>query len=248
MCLINLLLKKVGLERSITAGYTGHIMTEALIELAHVWKIFGEAEAATVAVRDVSLTIDKGEFVAIMGASGSGKSTLMYQIGILDVPTRGEIYIKDHRISEMDENERARLRRDVLGFVFQQFNLVPTFTVLENVEVPMVLRNVDESERRERAKTLLDSLELGHRLDYYPNQLSGGQQQRVAIARALANDPEIILADEPTGNLDTKSGEMVFDILTALHDQGKTIVLVTHDPNLARRAERTIRIQDGAVV
>ena len=247
MCLINLLLKKVGLERSITAGYTGHIMTEALIELAHVWKIFGEAEAATVAVRDVSLTIDKGEFVAIMGASGSGKSTLMYQIGILDVPTRGEICIKDHRISEMDENERARLRRDVLGFVFQQFNLVPTFTVLENVEVPMVLRNVDESERRERAKTLLDSLELGHRLDYYPNQLSGGQQQ-VAIARALANDPEIILADEPTGNLDTKSGEMVFDILTALHDQGKTIVLVTHDPNLARRAERTIRIQDGAVV
>ena len=219
-----------------------------LIEVRDLWKIYRMGEVEVHALRGVSFDVERGEFVAIMGASGSGKSTLMYQIGILDVPTRGEIYIKDHRISEMDENERARLRRDVLGFVFQQFNLVPTFTVLENVEVPMVLRNVDESERRERAKTLLDSLELGHRLDYYPNQLSGGQQQRVAIARALANDPEIILADEPTGNLDTKSGEMVFDILTALHDQGKTIVLVTHDPNLARRAERTIRIQDGAVV
>jgi len=223
-------------------------MTEALIELVHVWKIFGEGEAETAAVRDVSLVIEKGEFVAIMGASGSGKSTLMNQIGILDTPTRGDVFIKHHKVSDMSENERARVRREVLGFVFQQFNLIPTFTVIENVEVPMVLQEMEVDERRERAGSILDSLELGHRLNYYPSQLSGGQQQRVAIARALANDPEIILADEPTGNLDTKSGAMVFDILNDLHDQGKTIVLITHDPNLAGKTERTIQMQDGEVV
>ena len=223
-------------------------MTEALIELVHVWKIFGEGEAETDAVRDVSLTVEKGEFVAIMGASGSGKSTLMNQIGILDTPTRGDVFIKHHKVSDMSENERARVRREELGFVFQQFNLIPTFTVLENVEIPMVLREVEVDERRERAGSILDSLELGHRLNYYPSQLSGGQQQRVAIARALANDPAIILADEPTGNLDTKSGVMVFDILNDLHDQGKTIVLITHDQSLAQKTERTIRMQDGEVV
>ena len=223
-------------------------MTEALIELVHVWKIFGEGEAETAAIRDVSLVIENGEFVAIMGASGSGKSTLMNQIGILDTPTRGDVFIKHHKVSDMSENERARVRREELGFVFQQFNLIPTFTVLENVEIPMVLREVEMDERREKATSILDSLELGHRLKYYPNQLSGGQQQRVAIARALANDPAIILADEPTGNLDTKSGAMVFDILNDLHDQGKTIVLITHDPNLAQKTERTIRMQDGEVV
>jgi len=226
----------------------GIAMTEALIELVHVWKIFGEGEAETAAVRDVSLVIENGEFVAIMGASGSGKSTLMNQIGILDTPTRGDIFIKRHKVSDMSENERARVRREELGFVFQQFNLIPTFTVLENVEIPMVLQEVEVDERRERAGSILDSLELGHRLNYYPSQLSGGQQQRVAIARALANDPEIILADEPTGNLDTKSGTMVFDILNSLRDQGKTIVLITHDPNLAGKTERTIRMQDGEVV
>ena len=223
-------------------------MTEALIELVHVWKIFGEGEAETAAVRDVSLVVEKGEFVAIMGASGSGKSTLMNQIGILDTPTRGDVFIKHHKVSDMSENERARVRREELGFVFQQFNLIPTFTVLENVEIPMVLREVEVDERRERAGSILDSLELGHRLNYYPSQLSGGQQQRVAIARALVNDPAIILADEPTGNLDTKSGVMVFDILNSLHDQGKTIVLITHDQSLAQKTERTIRIQDGEVV
>ena len=223
-------------------------MTEALIELVHVWKIFGEGEAETAAVRDVSLTVERGEFVAIIGASGSGKSTLMNQIGILDTPTRGDVFIKHHKVSDMSENERARVRREELGFVFQQFNLIPTFTVLENVEVPMVLKEVEMDERRERAGSILDSLELGHRLNYYPSQLSGGQQQRVAIARALVNDPAIILADEPTGNLDTKSGAMVFDILNSLHDQGKTIVLITHDQSLAQKTERTIRIQDGEVV
>ncbi len=223
-------------------------MTEALIELVHVWKIFGEGEAETDAVRDVSLTVEKGEFVAIMGASGSGKSTLMNQIGILDTPTRGDVFIKHHKVSDMSENERARVRREELGFVFQQFNLIPTFTVLENVEIPMVLKEVEMDERREKAGSILDSLELGHRLNYYPSQLSGGQQQRVAIARALANDPAIILADEPTGNLDTKSGVMVFDILNDLHDQGKTIVLITHDQSLAQKTERTIRMQDGEVV
>ena len=223
-------------------------MTEALIELVHVWKIFGEGEAETAAVRDVSLVIEKGEFVAIIGASGSGKSTLMNQIGILDTPTRGDVFIKHHKVSDMSENERARERREELGFVFQQFNLIPTFTVLENVEIPMVLKEMEIDERREKAGSILDSLELGHRLNYYPNQLSGGQQQRVAIARALANDPAIILADEPTGNLDTKSGAMVFDILNSLHDRGKTIVLITHDQRLAQKTERTIQIQDGEVV
>jgi len=223
-------------------------MTEALIELVHIWKIFGEGEAETAAVRDVSLVIEKGEFAAIMGASGSGKSTLMNQIGILDTPTRGDVFINRHKVSDMSENERARVRRVELGFVFQQFNLIPTFTVLENVEIPMVLKEVEIDERRERAGSILDSLELGHRLNYYPSQLSGGQQQRVAIARALVNDPAIILADEPTGNLDTKSGTMVFDILNSLRDQGKTIVLITHDPNLAGKTERTIRMQDGEVV
>jgi len=223
-------------------------MTEALIELVHVWKIFGGGEAATAAVRDVSLTVERGEFVAIVGASGSGKSTLMNQIGILDTPTRGDVFIKHHKVSDMDENERARFRREVLGFVFQQFNLIPTFTVLENVEIPMVLKDMEMDERREKARSILSSLELGHRLDYYPSQLSGGQQQRVAIARALANDPEIILADEPTGNLDTKSGAMVFDILSDLHDRGKTIVLITHDQSLAGETDRIIRVQDGEIV
>ncbi|HDJ38175.1 MAG TPA: ABC transporter ATP-binding protein [Methanosarcinales archaeon] len=219
-----------------------------MIELVHLWKTFGEGEAAVVAVRDVSLTIERGEFVSIIGASGSGKSTLMYQIGILDTPTMGDVYINHNKVSDMGENERARVRREVLGFVFQQFNLIPTLTVLENVEIPMVLRDMGVDERKEKAETLLKSLELGHRLNYYPNQLSGGQQQRVAIARALANNPEIILADEPTGNLDTKSGAVVFDILKSLNDQGKTIVLITHDPDLARKTERTIRMVDGAVV
>ena len=219
-----------------------------MIELVHLWKTFGEGEAAVVAVRDVSLTIERGEFVSIIGASGSGKSTLMYQIGILDTPTMGDVYINRNKVSDMSESERARVRREVLGFVFQQFNLIPTLTVLENVEIPMVLRDMGVDERKEIAETILKSLELGHRLNYYPNQLSGGQQQRVAIARALANNPDILLADEPTGNLDTKSGAVVFDILKSLNDQGKTIVLITHDPDLARKTERTIRMVDGAVV
>ena len=222
--------------------------TESMIELVHLWKTFGEGEAAVVAVRDVSLTIERGEFVSIIGASGSGKSTLMYQIGILDTPTMGDVYINRNKVSDMGENERARVRREVLGFVFQQFNLIPTLTVLENVEIPMVLRDMGVDERKEIAETILKSLELGHRLNYYPNQLSGGQQQRVAIARALANNPDILLADEPTGNLDTKSGAVVFDILKSLNDQGKTIVLITHDPDLAKKTERTIRMVDGAVV
>ncbi len=223
-------------------------MTDAIIELVHVWKIFGEGEASTVAVRDVSMAVDAGEFVSIIGTSGSGKSTLMNQIGILDVPTRGDVYIGGYKVSDMNENERARVRREVLGFIFQQFNLIPTFTVIENVEIPMVLQEMDIDERRARATEILESLELGHRREFYPGQLSGGQQQRVAIARALVNDPDIILADEPTGNLDTKSGDMVFNILRDLHDRGKTIVVITHDQNLAGRTARSIQLLDGEVV
>ena len=223
-------------------------MTDAIIELVHVWKIFGEDEASTVAVRDVNMAIDAGEFVSIIGTSGSGKSTLMNQIGILDMPTRGDVYIGGYKVSDMNENERARVRREVLGFIFQQFNLIPTFTVIENVEIPMVLQEMDIDERRSRATEILESLELGHRREFYPGQLSGGQQQRVAIARALVNDPDIILADEPTGNLDTKSGDMVFNILRDLHDRGKTIVVITHDQNLAGRTARSIQLLDGEIV
>ncbi len=219
-----------------------------MIRSEHLNKVYRMGKIEVPALRDVSLEIEEGEFLAIVGSSGSGKSTLMNQIGILDIPTRGDVYIGGYKVSDMNENERARVRREVLGFIFQQFNLIPTFTVLENVEIPMVLQEMDIDERRSRATEILESLELGHRLDYYPGQLSGGQQQRVAIARALVNDPDIILADEPTGNLDTKSGDMVFNILRDLHDRGKTIVVITHDPDLAGRTARSIQLLDGEVV
>ena len=224
-------------------------MTEALIELVHVWKIFGEGEAETAAVRDVSLVVETGEFVAIMGASGSGKSTLMNQIGILDTPTRGDVFIKHHKVSDMSENERARVRREELGFVFQQFNLIPTFTVLENVEIPMVLRDMGVDERKEIAETILKSLELGHRLNYYPNQLSGGQQQRVAVARAVAATPKLILADEPTANLDSKTAASLMDMMQRLNeDEGVTIIFSSHDPLVIGKAKHSVVLKDGEVI
>lgn len=219
----------------------------ALISARDVWKIYGEGDAATYALRGVSLDIEPGEFMAIVGPSGSGKSTLMHIIGLLDTPTRGNVFVKGRDVSTLSDDERAILRRKTIGFVFQQYNLSPSLNALENVELPMIFAGVPKKERRKRAKELLELVGLGHRLYHYPNQLSGGQQQRVAIARALANDPEVILGDEPTGNLDTKTGEKILKIFKDLKRMGKTIVIVTHDPDIAEEAEKIVKIRDGKI-
>lgn len=196
----------------------------------------------------VNIVIERGDFVAIMGPSGSGKSTGMNLIGSLDLSTEGEIYLEEENIENLTESELAQLRGKKIGFIFQQFNLVPNLTALENVALPMLFQGEDEEDRLRKAEELLGIVELKDRMDHYPNQLSGGQQQRVAIARALANDPEVILADEPTGNLDTHSGEKIMDFLQELNKKGKTIIMVTHDPDLAREHARTIySIRDGKV-
>ncbi len=220
---------------------------EPIISARDVWKIYGEGDAATYALKGVNVDIYPGEFVAIMGPSGSGKSTLMHILGLLDTPTRGNVLVHGEDVSTLSEDERAIIRRKTIGFVFQQYNLSPSLTALENVELPMLFAGVPAEERRKRAEELLKMVDLGNRLNHYPNQLSGGQQQRVAIARALANDPEIILADEPTGNLDTERGEKVMEIFHDLNRRGKTIVLVTHDPEIAKHAERVILIRDGKI-
>lgn len=218
-----------------------------IISVRDVWKIYGEGDAATYALRGVSLDIEQGDFVAIIGPSGSGKSTLMHILGLLDTPTKGRVFVKGQDVSRLDEDERAFLRRKTIGFVFQQYNLSPSLNALENVELPMIFAGVPAEQRKRRAKELLEMVGLGNRLYHYPNQLSGGQQQRVAIARALANDPEIILGDEPTGNLDTKTGEKILKIFKDLNKRGKTIVIVTHDPEIAEEAEKIVKIRDGKI-
>lgn len=218
-----------------------------VIRLENVWKVYKEG-VETVALRGVDLSIEEGEYVSIMGPSGSGKSTLMHIMGLLDTPTRGKVYIEGRDVSRMNEDERARIRRKKIGFVFQAYNLIPSLTAVENVELPLLLDGVPREERRKVAVSLLERMGLGNRLHYYPNQLSGGQQQRVAIARALANDPRIILADEPTGNLDTKTGRKILDLFKELHEEGRTLVVVTHDPEVAREAERIVKIRDGRLV
>jgi ABC-type lipoprotein export system ATPase subunit len=200
-------------------------------------------------LRDVSLSIGKGEFVAIMGPSGSGKSTLMYLLGGLDRPTSGEIVVNGQRVDAMSGDDLARFRREMNGFVFQSFHLVPTLTALENVALPGIFAGMAREEREARAEHLLSILQMEKRLDHRPNQLSGGQQQRVAIARALFNDPPIIMGDEPTGALDSKTGQTVMRYLRHLCDtQGKTVVIVTHDPQVARYANRLVRLRDGVIV
>ena len=220
----------------------------ALIEGRNIWKIYGSGEAKTYALKGVDIAIDEGEFVAIMGPSGCGKSTLLNILGLLDVPTKGEVYIKGKKTTLKNENERAVFRRKISGFVFQQFHLIKTLTALENVELPMMLDEKDKSYRRKRAKKLLEIVGLGDRLNYYPYQLSGGQQQRVAIARALANNPKIIFADEPTGNLDSKSGIAVMNILKELNEKGITIVMVTHEQELTKYASKIVKLRDGEIV
>ncbi len=219
-------------------------MTE--IKLEKVFKEYEMGETLVQALRGVDLTIEEGDFAAIMGPSGSGKSTLMNMVGALDKPTRGKVLFEDKDISKYSENQLAMLRGREVGFVFQKFNLIPTMTALENVALPMLFQEKPKTYREKRAAELLEEVELGDRLSHYPNELSGGQQQRVSIARALANDPEIILADEPTGNLDSKTGEKVMNLLTKLNqEEKKTIIMVTHDQNDADYADYTINIKDG---
>ena len=221
-------------------------MAECIIRLKDVAKYYFMGDNVVKALDGVDICINKGDFVAIMGPSGSGKSTAMNLTGSLDLATHGEIYLGEHNIKTFTESELAQVRGKKIGFIFQGFNLIPNLTALENVMLPMMFQNVDIEERAKKAHELLKTVELEDREDHYPNQLSGGQQQRVAIARSLANDPEIILADEPTGNLDTKTGHKVLEFLKNLNTKGKTIILVTHDSALAEENARKIFwIKDG---
>jgi putative ABC transport system ATP-binding protein len=219
-----------------------------VISLHNVSKIYTMGEVTVPALKDVSADVEEGEFVAVMGPSGSGKSTMMNLVGCLDYPSTGTVKLDGVDISELDESDLAQARGRKIGFVFQRFNLVAYLSAVENVALPLLFRGFSRQEREEIARKQLERVGLGHRLDHLPSQLSGGEQQRVAIARAIAGEPELILADEPTGNLDSKSGEGIMALLDELHGEGKTIVMVTHDAILAKHAKRVIRLKDGAVV
>ena len=224
-------------------------MVQIVIELQDVWKIYKMGEVKVPALRGISLKIKQKEFLAIMGPSGSGKSTLMNIIGALDLPTKGRILLDQKDISKMSESQLAKIRGKKIGFIFQRFNLIPTLTALENVSLPMSFQKVPEPKRIARAKELLELVGLKERMLHRPNELSGGEQQRVAIARALANDPEVILADEPTGNLDSRTGDQIMNLLVDLHKrQKKTIIVVTHDADIAGYAERKVVIKDGKIL
>ena len=223
-------------------------MKDVIIQLDNVWKTYEMGNVKVNALRGLSLEIKKGEFVAIMGPSGSGKSTAVNMIGCMDMPTKGRIYLDGHDISNLSESDLAQIRGKKIGFIFQQFNLLGTLTALENVALPMMFQGKERKERLDYAKNLLEMVELGDRMSHKPAELSGGQQQRVAIARSLANDPEVVLADEPTGNLDSKTGEVVIRFLEKLNKEGKTIIVVSHDANVAKHAQRIERLKDGKIV
>uniref|UniRef100_A0A7C4YH71 ABC transporter ATP-binding protein n=1 Tax=candidate division WOR-3 bacterium TaxID=2052148 RepID=A0A7C4YH71_UNCW3 len=218
-----------------------------MIILRNIKKFYEMGETPYPALRGVNLDVKKGEFLCIMGPSGSGKSTLLHILGCLDKPTEGEYILENENVSEISEDKLAEIRRNKIGFVFQNFYLLPRATSEYNVTLPMIYARVPLKERILRARELLKSVGLGERLHYFPNKLSGGERQRVAIARALANNPEIILADEPTGNLDSKSGEEIMEIFMKLHKQGKTIILVTHERDIAAYSERIVHIKDGLI-
>jgi len=219
----------------------------SLIELKNVEKTFTDEAVPTYVLRDISFTVKKGEFVSIMGPSGSGKSTLLHILGFLDTPTKGTYTFAGRESGQYSEDEHAEIRNDEMGFIFQTFNLLPRMTALENVMMPLVYSKIPEMEWETRAKDALTSVGLGHRFEYEPPKLSGGERQRVAIARALVCDPKVIFADEPTGNLDSKSGGQVMTILDELHNAGRTIILITHETYTAQFAERIIHIRDGMI-
>lgn len=233
---------------SATSADAAPIGTAEVIRLTGISKTYRTGTLAVDALVDVSLTIHTGEFVAIVGPSGSGKSTLMHLLGCLDVPTTGEYRLAGADVAHLDEDHLAVVRNRRIGFVFQQFNLLANLDALGNVELPLVYAGVDRALRRERARTALEHVGLGDRLDHRPTELSGGQQQRVAIARALVTEPALLLADEPTGNLDSTSTREVLDLLAGLHRSGRTVVLITHDEEVAARATRTIAVRDGRIV
>jgi putative ABC transport system ATP-binding protein len=219
----------------------------SLIETRDLWKTYEMGSESVHALRGTSLEIERGEYIAIMGPSGSGKSTLMNLIGCLDTPTKGTYWLNGKQADEMSDDELARIRNEEIGFVFQTFNLLPRATALHNVELPLIYAGVDSRTRRQRANDALDKVELGDRKHHRPNEMSGGQRQRVAIARALVNNPSILLADEPTGNLDSRTGIEIMSLFERLHAQSNTIVLVTHEADVAAHAHRTIHIRDGRV-
>ena len=219
-----------------------------LIETRDLWKTYVMGEEEIHALRGVSVQIERGEYVAIMGPSGSGKSTLMNLIGCLDTPSKGSYLLNDKEVAAMNDDELAQIRNEEIGFVFQTFNLLARATALHNVELPLIYAGVSGKARQDRAKLALEKVDLMSRASHRPNELSGGQRQRVAIARALVNDPSILLADEPTGNLDSKNGEAVMELLRELHREGATICMVTHDPRYARHAQRHVHLFDGRVV
>ena len=220
----------------------------ALIEFQSVCKYYQMGDTTVKAADHISFQIQKGEFVAIVGQSGRGKSTCMIIVGCLDVPTSGSYLLDGQVVGRMDRNQLAEIRNKMLGFIFQQYNLLPKLNLQENVEVPLMYAGVSKAERRERARLALELVGLGNKLKHKPNQLSGGQQQRVSIARALAGDPAVILADEPTGALDSHTGREVLEMLKRLHDAGNTVVLITHDNSIAVQAQRIIRLEDGHVI
>lgn len=219
----------------------------SIIETTDISRIYQMGSETIRALRSISINISKGEYVAFMGPSGSGKSTMMNIIGCLDTPSGGEYILNGHAVSDMTENELAEIRNKEIGFVFQTFNLLPRATSLENVALPLIYAGYNKSEREERAMSALEGVSLGDRADHKPNELSGGQRQRVAIARALVNDPSIILADEPTGNLDSKTSYDIMDLFAQLHDKGNTIIMVTHEDDIAQYAHRVVRMRDGLV-
>ncbi len=220
----------------------------ALIEFQDVSKVYEMGDSIVRAANHISMQIQRGEFVAIVGQSGSGKSTCMNIIGCLDVPTSGTYLLDDRDVGSLDKNQLAEIRNKMLGFIFQQYNLLPKLTLLENVEVPMMYAGVPRNERRERARVALEMVGLESKINHRPAQLSGGQQQRVSIARALVGEPPVLLADEPTGALDSRTGREVLSLLQKLHAAGKTVVLITHDNSIAVQAQRIIRLEDGQVI
>ncbi|AEX85789.1 macrolide ABC transporter ATP-binding protein [Marinitoga sp. 1135] len=222
-------------------------MEKVIFEVKDVKKVYKMGEVNVNALDGINFKIKAGEFVIIMGPSGSGKSTTLHIIGCLDTPTSGKVYVDNMDVSNLSEKKLARIRREKIGFVFQQFNLLPKLTALENVELPMIYKGLPSSKRRKKAKELLEMVGLGDRIHHKPSQLSGGQMQRVAIARALANDPQYILADEPTGNLDSKSGEDIINILKDLNKSGMTVIIVTHDPDLESLGTHNIYLKDGLI-